>query len=55
MSTQRYSPEFKDEAVCKVVDRGHSVPEVAKRLGVSSHSMYMWKLKLENPSLELST
>ena len=40
MSNQRYSPEFKDEAVRQVVDRGYSVPEVAERLGVSSHSLY---------------
>jgi transposase len=42
MSNQRYSPEFKDEAVRQVVDRGYSVPEVADRLGVSSHSLYKW-------------
>ena len=27
MSNQRYSPEFKDEAVRQVVDRGYSVPK----------------------------
>ena len=42
MSNQRYSPEFKDEAVRQVVDRGYSVSEVAERLGVSSHSLYKW-------------
>ncbi|MHC4374083.1 MAG: IS3 family transposase [Planctomycetota bacterium] len=42
MNNQRYSPEFKDEAVRQVVDRGYSVPEVAERLGVSSHSLYKW-------------
>ena len=42
MSNQRYSPEFKDEAVRQVVDRGYSVPEVAERLGVSSHSLPTW-------------
>ncbi|MCK5356638.1 MAG: transposase, partial [Methyloprofundus sp.] len=42
MSNQRYSPEFKDEAVRQVIDRGYSVPEVAERLGVSSHSLYKW-------------
>ena len=26
MSSARYTPEFKDEAVRQVVDRGHSVP-----------------------------
>ena len=42
MSSQRYSPEFKDEAVRQVVDRGYSVPDVAERLGVSAHSLYKW-------------
>ena len=42
MSNQRFSPEFKDEAVRQVVDRGHPVAEVAERLGVSAHSLYKW-------------
>lgn len=42
MSTQRYTPEFKEEAVRQVVDRGYSVAEVSFRLGVSSHSLYQW-------------
>ena len=42
MSGQRYTPEFKDEAVRQVVDRGYAVAEVAARLGVSSHSLYTW-------------
>ena len=42
MSNQRYTPEFKDEAVRQVLEKGHSVPEVAERLGVASHSLYNW-------------
>lgn len=42
MSSQRYSPEFKDEAVRQIVERGYSVAEVSQRLGVSSHSLYKW-------------
>ena len=42
MSSQRYAPEFKDEAVRQVTEKGHSVPEVAARLGVSIHSLYKW-------------
>ncbi len=42
MSPQRYTPEFKDEAVRQVVDRGYAVAEVAARLGVSNHSLYQW-------------
>ena len=42
MSNQRYTPEFNEEAVRQVVERGHSVADVADRLGVSSHSLYNW-------------
>lgn len=42
MSTQRYTPEFKEEAVRQVVERGYPVPEVAARLGMSAHSLYKW-------------
>jgi len=42
MSKQRYTPEFKDEAVRQIIDRGHSVADVADRLGVSAHSLYKW-------------
>src|SRR6478609_4272982 len=42
MSTQRFTPEFKQEAVRQVVDRGYSVAEVSARLGVSNHSLYKW-------------
>lgn len=36
MSNQRYSPEFKDETVRQVIERGSSVSEVASRIGVSA-------------------
>ena len=42
MGHPRYTPEFKDEAVRQVTEKGHSVQEVAARLGVSSHSLYKW-------------
>ena len=42
MSGQRYAPEFKDEAVKQVLDRGYSIAEVSERLGVSQHSLYKW-------------
>jgi transposase len=37
-----YSDEFKDEAVKQVLEEGYPVQEVAKRLGVSSKSIYTW-------------
>jgi len=36
MSGKRYSDEFKIEAVRQVVDRGHSVSSVARRLAFES-------------------
>lgn len=42
MSSQRYTPEFKEEAVRQVLERGYTVAEVSQRLGVSTHSLYKW-------------
>lgn len=42
MSNKRFTPEFKDEAVRQIVERGYSVAEVSERLGVSSYSLYKW-------------
>ncbi|EOR09157.1 hypothetical protein F896_01006 [Acinetobacter genomosp. 15BJ] len=40
MSGQRYTPEFKDEAVKLITKHGYSVTHVAELLGVSQHSIY---------------
>jgi len=48
MSGQRYTPEFKDEAIKLITERGYTVPDVAERLGVSQHSIYKW-LKAVQP------
>ena len=42
MSGKRYPKEFKIEAVRQVIDRGYSVSDVAKRLGVSNKSLRDW-------------
>ena len=42
MSSPRYPEAFKIEAVRQVTERGRSVAEVAKALGVSNHSLYVW-------------
>ncbi len=42
MSSKRYPEEFKIEAVKQVVGRGHSVADVASRLGMTTHSLYAW-------------
>ena len=42
MGTPRFTPEFKEEAVRQITERGYSVAEVSGRLGVSAHSLYKW-------------
>jgi len=45
-----YPDEFKREAVKQVIEGGHPVAEVAKRLGVSSKSIYTWIRELGGKS-----
>jgi transposase len=49
MSSIRYTDEFKQEAVRQVTDRGHSVADVAGRLGVTTHSLYAWIRRFGGP------
>ncbi len=42
MSGNRYTEEFKVEAVRQCTALGHPVKDVAKRLGISPHSLYVW-------------
>ena len=50
ISSKRYTEEFRVEAVKQITDRGHSVADVAGRLGVSIHSLYAWQKKYEKPT-----
>ena len=45
MGQQRYTDEFRREAVRQVIEKGHAVKDVAERLGVSSWSLYEWLRK----------
>ena len=52
-SSIRYTDEFKQEAVNRVVNHGYSIPEVSKRLGISTKSQYEWVKKFsEQPRFE---
>lgn len=42
MTKSKFPEEFKLEAVNQVVERGYSVSDVAKRLGISVQSLYKW-------------
>jgi transposase len=50
MKGKRYTEEFKKEAVKQVTERGYSVSDVAKRLGTTTHSLYLWLKKYGEPS-----
>ena len=67
MGSSRFTPEFKAEAVRQVLERGYTVKDVAERIGISAHTLYIWvrkarpggseadevsKLKLENQKLK---
>lgn len=64
MSSKRYHEEFKIEAVKQVTKKGHSVAEVATRLGTTTHSLYAWikrydpqkpkTVESDDPSAELA-
>ncbi len=45
----RFTDEFKQEAVAQVVERGYAVSEVAERLGISTKSIYTWKALFSKP------
>jgi transposase len=42
MTNRRFTEEFKEEAVNQIKERGYSVREVSKRIGVSTYSLYKW-------------
>jgi len=42
MSNKRYTDEFKQQAIKQVTERGYPAAEVARRLGVTTHSLYAW-------------
>jgi transposase len=50
MSANRFTGEFKRDAVAQVVDRGYPVREVAERLGVSTKSVYTWQKQFFRPA-----
>jgi transposase len=47
MQRSKYAPDFKSEAVKQVVDKWHSVVDVAKRLGISDNVLYTWVSKFK--------
>ncbi len=49
MTKGKFADEFKEEAVKQVIERGYTVGDVAKRLGISVQSLYKW-VKVYSPN-----
>jgi transposase len=41
-SRQRYTPEFKDDAVDLVIKQGYSCAEASRRLGINPNNIVRW-------------
>jgi len=42
MPNQDYSDEFKQTAIDQVIAHGHSINQVAARLGIADHTLHQW-------------
>jgi transposase-like protein len=49
---QRFTEQFRVEAVKQVTERGFAVKDVSKRLGVSPYSLYQWIKRYGIPTEE---
>ncbi len=49
---QRFTEEFRVEAVKQITERGFAVKDVSERLGVSPHSLYQWIKRYGIPTEE---
>ena len=52
MVSKRFTEEFKLEAIKQITERHYTVAEVSARLGVSTHSLYAWVKKYDQPETE---
>ena len=50
MSKSKFSDDFNGDAVHQITVRGYPVSEISKRLGVSTHSLYLWVKKFSKAS-----
>jgi len=55
IGSKRYPDEFKIEAVKQVVEYGHSVADVASRLGATTQSLYAWIKQFGRDSADYAT
>jgi transposase len=52
MAGERYTQEFKIDAVQQIIQEGHSIPDVARRLGITTKSLYNWRARYGNSAPE---
>ena len=51
MTRPNFTEEFKIDAIKQITERGYSVADVSKRLGVSTHSLYAWMKRFSKPPI----
>lgn len=51
MTRPHFTEDFKIDAVKQITERGYSVADVSKRLGVSTHSLYAWMKRFSKRQL----
>lgn len=51
MTRPKFTEEFKIDAIKQITERGYSVADVSKRLGVSTHSLYAWMKRYSKPRI----
>ncbi len=50
MKGMRYPDEFRSEAVKQITERGYSIADVAKNLGISTKSLFKWRREMAGQS-----
>ena len=50
MTRPHFTDDFKIDAIKQITERGYSVADVSKRLGVSTHSLYAWMKRFSKPA-----
>ena len=51
MTRPHFTEDFKNDAIKQITERGYSVADVSKRLGVSTHSLYAWMKRFSKPPI----
>lgn len=51
MTRPNFTDDFNKDAIKQITERGYSVADVSKRLGVSTHSLYAWMKRFSKPAV----